>query len=188
MVHGWDGTSIGFLTNYNTRTTPLDYKLLIMPWRVGPRGVVLPPLFVPIFGWSDRNFRCIIYSRFNEPRKRSKEPRGLFLIIYRMREGRLSRSPSPFYRPFFVLLSILPSFSSFFLFPISSMSLLLSLSLSLSLSIKDTLLLAVSTVVFPFFFLSYLFRKLEERGDGSFWYTLYMTLVYKVVRNECCDI
>lgn len=97
MVHGWDGTSIGFLTNYNTRTTPLDYKLLIMPWRVGPRGVVLPPLFVPIFGWSDRNFRCIIYSRFNEPRKRSKEPRGLFLIIYRTREGRLSWSPSPFY-------------------------------------------------------------------------------------------
>lgn len=50
---------------------------------------------IPIFGWSDRNFRCIIYSRFNEPRKRSKGPRGLFLIIRRTREGRVSRSPFP---------------------------------------------------------------------------------------------
>lgn len=52
---------------------------------------------IPIFGWSDRNFRCIIYSRFNEPRKRSKGPRGLFLIIRRTREGRVSRSPSPLF-------------------------------------------------------------------------------------------
>lgn len=43
-VHGRDGgralAPIGFLTNYNTRTTPLDYKLLIMPWRAcrGPAG------------------------------------------------------------------------------------------------------------------------------------------------------
>lgn len=72
---GRDGTSIGFLTNYNTRTTPLDYKLLIMP--------VGGPRLVPIFGGPARNFRCIIYGRFNEPRKRSKGPRGLFLIIRR---------------------------------------------------------------------------------------------------------
>jgi len=81
---GRDGTSIGFLTNYNTRTTPLDYKLLIMP--VG--GLRL----VPIFGGPARNFRCIIYGRFNEPRKRSKGPRGLFLII-RRRQRRAGQAP-----------------------------------------------------------------------------------------------
>lgn len=59
------------------------------------RGGGPPRAPMPIFGWSDRNFRCIIYSRFNEPRKRSKGPRGLFLIIRRTREGRDSRSPFP---------------------------------------------------------------------------------------------
>lgn len=81
---GRDGTSIGFLTNYNTRTTPLDYKLLIMP--------VGGPRLVPIFGGPARNFRCIIYGRFNEPRKRSKGPRGLFLII-RRRQRRAGQAP-----------------------------------------------------------------------------------------------
>lgn len=45
------------------------------------------PRLVPIFGGPARNFRCIIYGRFNEPRKRSKGPRGLFLIIRRRQRG-----------------------------------------------------------------------------------------------------
>lgn len=84
-----DGAFIGFLTNYNTRTTLLDYKLLIMP--VGRPARVS----VPIFGGPARKFRCIIYGRFNEQRKRSKGPRGLFLIIRREGTegaGRESRS------------------------------------------------------------------------------------------------
>jgi len=47
---------------------------------------------VPIFGGPARNFRCIIYGRFNEPRKRSKGPRGLFLII-RRRQRRAGQAP-----------------------------------------------------------------------------------------------
>lgn len=70
------------------------------------RGGGPPRAPMPIFGWSDRNFRCIIYSRFNEPRKRSKGPRGLFLIIRRTREGRDSRSPFP---PLLLSLSPFPS-------------------------------------------------------------------------------
>lgn len=116
VVHGWDGgVSIGFLTNYNTRTTPLDYKLLIMPWRCH-RGDAGWAEFVPIFGWPGCNFRCIIYSRFNEPRKRSKGPRGLFLIIRWTREGRATDQPLPrnfhsfnsFYSLFFLLVVLLP--------------------------------------------------------------------------------
>lgn len=66
---------------------------------------------IPIFGWSDRNFRYIIYSRFNEPRKRSKGPRGLFLIIRRTREGRVSRSPFPPLPSFLLRTSSPSSFS-----------------------------------------------------------------------------
>lgn len=103
---------------------------------------------IPIFGWSDRNFRCIIYSRFNEPRKRSKGPRGLFLIIRRTREGRVSRSPFP-PLPSFLLrtssppppsfsppspaLPMLHGFLSFFVVAISSFP-------ATSSSIDDTLL------------------------------------------------
>lgn len=47
------------------------------------------PRLVPIFGGPARNFRCIIYGRFNEPRKRSKGPRGLFLIIRRRQREEL---------------------------------------------------------------------------------------------------
>lgn len=101
---------------------------------------------IPIFGWSDRNFRCIIYSRFNEPRKRSKGPRGLFLIIRRTREGRVSRSPFPPLPSFLLRTSSPPSFSppspalpmlhgflSFFVVAISSFP-------ATSSSIDDTLL------------------------------------------------
>lgn len=49
---------------------------------------------VPIFGGPARNFRCIIYGRFNEPRKRSKGPRGLFLIIRRRQREELDRLPT----------------------------------------------------------------------------------------------
>lgn len=104
---------------------------------------------IPIFGWSDRNFRCIIYSRFNEPRKRSKGPRGLFLIIRRTREGRVSRSPFPspsllfscallppplllFFLPSRPALPMLHGFLSFFVLAISS-------SPATSSSIDDTL-------------------------------------------------
>lgn len=86
---------------------PLDFLLTITPVRRllitncllcrGEEWWAHPCARIPIFGWSDRNFRCIIYSRFNEPRKRSKGPRGLFLIIRRTREGRVSRSPSPLF-------------------------------------------------------------------------------------------
>lgn len=72
---------------------------------------------IPIFGWSDRNFRCIIYSRFNEPRKRSKGPRGLFLIIRRTREGRVSRSPFPPLPSFLLRTSSPPSPPSLLLLP-----------------------------------------------------------------------
>lgn len=105
---GRDGTSIGFLTNYNTRTTPLDYKLLIMP--------VGGPRLVPIFGGPARNFRCIIYGRFNEPRKRSKGPRGLFLII-RRRQRSAGQAPCSPLLPFHLLLLLLLFFLLSLLLP-----------------------------------------------------------------------
>lgn len=52
------------------------------------------PRLVPIFGGPARNFRCIIYGRFNEPRKRSKGPRGLFLIIRKRQREELDGFPT----------------------------------------------------------------------------------------------
>lgn len=149
---------------------------------------------IPIFGWSDRNFRCIIYSRFNEPRKRSKGPRGLFLIIRRTREGRVSRSPFP-PLPSFLLrtssppppsfsppspaLPMLHGFLSFFVVAISSFP-------ATSSSIDEDFIAGLlvqffsSRVSFAFFS-----PGEEKREDWYVWYKSYTGMVRQVFRERC---
>lgn len=108
---------------------PLDFLLTITPVR---RLLITNCLlcrsgarvWYPIFGGPARNFRCIIYGRFNEPRKRSKGPRGLFLII-RRGQRRTGRVPCLLLLPFLFSLLFLflcglparrPSFRSIMLY------------------------------------------------------------------------
>ena len=109
------------------------------------------PCLVPIFGGPARNFRCIIYGRFNEPRKRSKGPRGLFLIIQR-RQRRLDRLPacSSLLLPFLLLLLLLLLLLFLFLLFFSSSShffFSLVLDTPFSVSFDNTLLPDASRVI-----------------------------------------
>lgn len=147
---------------------------------------------IPIFGWSDRNFRCIIYSRFNEPRKRSKGPRGLFLIIRRTREGRVSRSPFPPLPSFLLRTSSPPLLLSSFSRASNAARFFILLRGCDFFVPRDLLLdrrYFIAGLLVQFFSsrVSFVFFSPgeEKREDWYVWYKSYTGMVRQVFRERC---